>query len=303
MKVTLNTMHDGSEVVHYDTPGIPLSIQKKRLSAYTGMRADCHWHEDLEIIYLLEGEMYYHINGKRILLKSSEGIIVNSTVIHYGCDRAQQECIFLCVMFHPKILHSNTLLYDKYIGPVLDERLWASWKITPEKDSQLIHQIHTLWKISENKTDGYELKILSCLYTTWLLLLEHCRDCQDISGVSDASTLPHVQTMKKLVAYIHQHYTEDISLEDLCRHAGIGKSACCSLFKKHTAHPPIAFVNQYRLKAAADLLLTTDRSVTEIATVCGFNHHSYFTKSFRKLFACTPSGFRARYGRRSPQGL
>ena len=109
--------------------------------------------------------------------------------------------------------------------------------------------------------------------------------------------------MKKLVAYIHQHYTEDISLEDLCRHAGIGKSACCSLFKKHTAHPPIAFVIQYRLKAAADLLLTTDRSVTEIATVCGFNHHSYFTKSFRKLFACTPSGFRARYGCRSPQGL
>lgn len=288
MKFSLDKMHGGSEVVHYDIPDIPLYIQKRILSSYVGMRADCHWHEDLEMIYLLEGEMYYYVNGQKILLRKSEGIIVNSKVIHYGYDHNGQECVFLCILFRPELLHGNTPLYQNYIEPVLNEQLWEFWKLTPAKDNGIIEMIKSIWKAKENASPAYELEVIGCLYSLWPILLEHC---QNLSADNTRTTSPDVIIMKKLVAYIHQHYAENISLEDLCRYAGIGKSTCCNLFKKHTSHSPIDFVNQYRLKTAANLLITTDKSVTEIAMECGFSHHSYFTKSFHKLFGCVPSKF------------
>ena len=56
---------------------------------------------------------------------------------------------------------------------------------------------------------------------------------------------------------------------------------------------PIECVNTYRLKLSRDLLTETDKSVTEIALACGFNHLSYFSRSFFRAFGATPSEFRA----------
>lgn len=50
-------MQDASEIVHYDKPGIPLYIRFGKLSYYPNMKALCHWHEDIEFIYILTRKM------------------------------------------------------------------------------------------------------------------------------------------------------------------------------------------------------------------------------------------------------
>ncbi len=55
----IDMMPDGSEIIHYDKPGIPLYIQTGELSSYPNKRALCHWHEDIEIIRILQGSMNY----------------------------------------------------------------------------------------------------------------------------------------------------------------------------------------------------------------------------------------------------
>lgn len=62
-------MQDYSEVIPYDTIGIPIYIRSGWLSMYTNMRSRCHWHEDLEFIRIHNGNMCYWINGKTMLLK------------------------------------------------------------------------------------------------------------------------------------------------------------------------------------------------------------------------------------------
>lgn len=54
----------------------------------------------------------------------------------------------------------------------------------------------------------------------------------------------------------------------------------------------IDYLNTYRLKMAANLLRGTDRTVTEIALSCGFNHLSYFSKTFLQTYGCTPTAYR-----------
>ena len=67
--IDVDIMQDASEIVHYDIMGTPIYIRKGLLSLYPDMRALCHWHEDIELIYILKGEMNYDINGKTVLLK------------------------------------------------------------------------------------------------------------------------------------------------------------------------------------------------------------------------------------------
>ncbi len=57
---------------------------------------------------------------------------------------------------------------------------------------------------------------------------------------------------------------------------------------------PFQYLLEYRVKTAAQLLLETEESVTEIGFAVGFSDSSYFTRVFRRLIGCAPSEFRRR---------
>lgn len=61
--ITVNLMQDFSEIVPYEQETVPLYIRTTQLSAYADYSAPCHWHEDLEWIFILKGTMYYYVNG------------------------------------------------------------------------------------------------------------------------------------------------------------------------------------------------------------------------------------------------
>ena len=59
-KINVDVMQDASEIVRYDETGIPLYIQTGELSRYPDRKALCHWHDDLEFIRIVPGEMKYN---------------------------------------------------------------------------------------------------------------------------------------------------------------------------------------------------------------------------------------------------
>lgn len=115
----ITTMPDASEIISYDTAGIPLYINNTNLSNYPDRRVFAHWHEDIELIRIVKGCMYYRVNGKRVLLQENDCILVNGKQMHYGYSATQEDCNFTCVLFHPSLLTGNQMLYEKYISPVL----------------------------------------------------------------------------------------------------------------------------------------------------------------------------------------
>ena len=94
-------MPDFSEVIPYDRTGIPLYVRVAHLSSYYDMCAPCHWHDDIEWIYIINGKMRYYVNGKRITLNEGDSLMVNARQMHYGYACEQQDCYFVCILFHP----------------------------------------------------------------------------------------------------------------------------------------------------------------------------------------------------------
>ena len=94
---------------------------------------------------------------------------------------------------------------------------------------------------------------------------------------------------------------EYFSLRSSCRllrHCG-GSDRChicdryhANIFKKYLQQSPVDFLNAYRLEVSRHLLKGTSYHITQIATSCGFNHLSYFSKMFMDKYGCTPSEYR-----------
>ena len=67
---------DASENVAYNNPDFPAYVKKGQLSSYPDFRAVSHWHDDLEFILILDGQMFYDVNGQRILLQTAAAFIM-----------------------------------------------------------------------------------------------------------------------------------------------------------------------------------------------------------------------------------
>lgn len=113
-------MKDQSEVVHYTLEVLPVYISTAALSEYPNMRALCHWHEDIELIRMEQGDMNYYVNGNKVLLKENDCLMINTRQMHYGYSFYGRDCRFTCILFHPGMLGVSDGLYKKYVLPVLE---------------------------------------------------------------------------------------------------------------------------------------------------------------------------------------
>ena len=92
--------------------------------------------------------------------------------------------------------------------------------------------------------------------------------------------------------FIKTNYKEQITIKDIANHVHLSESYLFSVFKKEMGNSPIAYLNNYRLSIAANKLLNTGKTVTEIADSVGINDSVYFNKLFRKTYQLSPSKYR-----------
>lgn len=96
--------------------------------------------------------------------------------------------------------------------------------------------------------------------------------------------------------YIYFNYDKDITLEDVAFKFNISKSYFSKRFKEVTGFGYKEYLISVRLKEACDLLLNTDKTITQIAFECGFNDSNYFGDAFRKAKGVSPHKYRKNKG-------
>lgn len=98
--------------------------------------------------------------------------------------------------------------------------------------------------------------------------------------------------VRKAMAYVHEHYAEPISRQDIARHVGMDEDYLTTCFRHELGVTPIAYLNRYRVSQAKRLLVETDKSITEIALAVGFSDSGYFSRVFRRETGRSPEAFR-----------
>lgn len=110
------------------------------------------------------------------------------------------------------------------------------------------------------------------------------------------------EIMNGALTYINQHFMEDISLDDVAGFAGFSKFYFSRVFKQFAGASYTEYLTRKRMNNATDLLIRTDMPIREVAEKSGFGSLATFNRIFRRLNQCTPTQYRAIYGRTVAQG-
>lgn len=283
-----NIKSDRSERVSYDKADFPAYIRKGKLSAYPNFSAESHWHDDIELIYIISGQMRYNVNGETVLLEEQDGIFINARQLHFGYSEEKCECEFICVLLHPILLCSSQTVERKYVSPLLfnDSIPFYHLKKDISWEKNILQSVREIYKI--RKDSICELKIQREFFNIWIALCENAVSIQP----EQISRNHSLSVLKDMISFINDNYAEKISLGDIASSGKVGKTGCCSVFKRYINKTPNEYLTELRLRKAAELMKDTDMTILEICYAVGFSGASYFAETFHRFFGCTPSEYR-----------
>lgn len=102
------------------------------------------------------------------------------------------------------------------------------------------------------------------------------------------------QFMRTISTYIHDHLTDDISINQMAKDLYMSRSHLSTKFKQESGMTLSTYIQQQKIKKAKEYLKNSNRTILEISTFLGFSSQGYFQNVFKKIVGMTPKEYRAR---------
>ncbi|MBE7079132.1 MAG: helix-turn-helix domain-containing protein [Clostridiales bacterium] len=246
-----------------------------------------HWHTNLELIRVLDGELLLTLDNRATLLRAGDVAFINSETVHGATPR---ECRYDCIVFNLAFLKTGNAACDAFLDSLLSHTAFLH---EFPKDETVKQCVHAVFDEIAAADDEPPFKTIGLFHT---LLGEIRKKELFISHLPPANGQDgkKVNKLKSVLAYIRENFAKDITLEDMALIAGFSEKYFCKFFKDMTGTTPVQYLLTYRIERAARKLLGSDLSVTQIAYDCGFNDLSYFIKTFKTFKGVSPKDYRTR---------
>lgn len=284
---------NGREIKPHGTYAFPVLVSHERLSNYERRTFLWHWHAEMEWTYILDGEICYQVNDRIFHLKKGQGLLCNSNVLHMGKGENEEDCHYVSITAHPRLFRGfeNSFLDRQYVEPVIDNTAFAYVVLDGGEpwQMQVLERLCQVEKLYEERPENYEFQIYLMLMENWLAVWKNSWGNQEIQE-EHAAESRNMQRLKTIFSYLHEHYAEKITLQDVAGQVNICEAECCRLFKKYMKESLFDYLLDYRVERSKAVLLTA--SVTEAAEQSGFSSPAYYTKVFKERMGCTPKAYK-----------
>lgn len=286
----LSVRDNQSEVVKYNIPNLHIRAVSATLSMFPNKTTLWHWHSDLEFIIILKGSMTYTVNDTNYLLTEGMGIMVNSNRLHFNSSLNNNDCTYIVLLLSPSFLGVNAYIENRYVNPLLYDAGSDVIIFSPDIcwNKQALHLINDIYELCQKRPERYELQLQSQFFSLWSLLYENTIEKKGYHENQSKA----MDSMKDMIAYINEHYTEKISINEIASAGMMCRSKCFDLFKEILHQTPFEYLQNYRIQKSIQLLADESLSITDISTACGFNGASYYTEVFKKITGTTPKDYR-----------
>ena len=225
-----------------------------------------HLHDSFELIYLQDGNLEVTVGRRSFLLNNGEAILIFPNQIH---------------SIHTPH-HSVTQLWI-FQNSLVGEFYRTVKGLEPNDPVFSITDTTLLNCLAGKKTSRYRLK--AYLYEIISIFDEQCKEYVPRNGKS-TEVIGHILT------FISEHYTEPITIQDIAKEIGYDYHYLSNLLQKglHTTFRTL--LNEYRISHSKYLLLSSDRTISDIAIECGYDSICSFNRNFKEIADTTPSEYR-----------
>lgn len=251
-----------------------------------------HWHEEAEIIYVTRGSIKITVWTNTYHAKEGDIVILMPHVIHSIEQIDSIDAEYFNIVFHFSLLEKSeeNVCYDKYLKPFITYE--KSVNCYEPKGSHLNTCLTPLLlSLIENRRESYttyEYLVKSNLFLIMHYLNQNCIQTDHNEMLLQTS----YHKIKTALYHVQNSYAKNITVKEAATLCGFSESHFMKLFKELTGMSFTAYLVNYRLELSAKQLLETDQKIIDIATNCGFNNHSYFTRAFQKKYGITPAKYR-----------
>ena len=235
----------------------------------------CNWHTNIEILLVTDGEGHMQYNSDYLPLSKHDIIVINSGDLHRIYSDSGISFDYLII--------DESFCRENGINTV-ERRFDRLFKC--EDTERICRSAYERYK--DYKSDGSPINI-ALLRLSVLELLTELYSCHSSPFSSTLALERSPQDyVKKVIEYLAEHYTEDLTLEEVAGVCGITKYHLAREFKRYTGQTVITYVNILRCRRA-EVCLSEGKTVTEAAVESGFDSISYFSRTYKKLMGASPS--------------
>ena len=263
---------------------LPIKISYLNIKNYP-----THWHNSIEIIYVLKGSLQIKIDTDSFTLNEREVEIINSDESHeiQGIDDNKV-----------LIFNIDPFFFEKYYKDINNIFFYTSSNDDEEQTGPEYEELKTILSqmLCEyvQKLEDYDEEIEELLITLLYHLVNNfhylTHEKEELKEKTDQLARYH-----RISKYIYNNYNNNITLQEIAKKEFLSPHYLSHEIKYATGYSFTDLINLTRIEESIKLLLDSDMSISEISDEIGFSHVRYFNKNFKYYYNCTPLQYRKKY--------
>lgn len=252
-----------------------------------------HTHDFSELIIITGGGGDHWINGVSYPVSAGDIFLIQGNTEHFFQKRHHLE--MFNIMFDDSYVkeHLHTLRSLSGFNAFFlfeptyrrSHKFQSRLHIAPETMLPLKSELQQMLEESRDQPPGFDLILLAKALEIFVFI------SREYSLVKNPKARSLCQ-LGEVISMLEQRYKENWTIARISRIASMAPSTLLPIFKKVTGFSPIDYLLHVRLTKAAEQLLQTDASISDIASECGFADSNYFARQFRKCYNLSPRSYR-----------
>ena len=237
-----------------------------------------HDHDLYEIMFFLEGDSKFVIEGKEYFLESGDMIIVRKHEMHRVYHNSDAKYRRVVLFVEPDFFYKHNC--GNYEAQFLNSQMGLANRI--KSDHVRSCGLYDAFKRLRRYSGDHKIEnepVVEAIVTEILYLINR-------AGRFSTSD-EHDNQVVQVISYINNHYTEDIDLEALEKNFFTSKYHLCKIFRKATGLTIHDYIRRKRLSKVRELR-QAGKSITDAAMLSGFSDYSSFYRTYKKMMGCSP---------------
>lgn len=245
-----------------------------------------NWHDAMELLIVLKGEIEVSINGENYILAEDDLIIINSNVGHATLAREPNSIAM--------VIHLNPIYFSCYYNDyhLLNFTCISNPKTRNHDSFMQIRKLASeMIEVIGGNKPSERIYFESLLQQLTVTLVTHFPPIE-ITSMEMTSNKKKTAVVQKIIQYVEKNYRNKMSLEELSKVSGYHKSYISQMIKQYLGINYYEYLTRIRLREATYDLVDLEKKISDIALNHGFSDVKSFNTAFKSSFGKTPSDYR-----------
>ncbi|HZJ83524.1 MAG TPA: AraC family transcriptional regulator [Clostridia bacterium] len=251
-----------------------------------------HWHEEVEIVYMVEGDMQIGLNNETFQLQERDIFLIGRGNVHHFTPPIKPNKSIIIQLGLPFFRSLSIIMENnQFLRPLLEFSRVEDSSLQASTHNDIENQILAMIRESKEEKEGYKMALKARLFDLMVILVRQV-PMEPFPIRDKHRQVSRLKRLDKVLAYIDSNYHDNITLGDVALVANFSKYHFTRFFKEATGMTFNEYLNMVRVRKVEEYLLNVDIPITEIGYKAGFNSIQTFNRVFKRIKGCSPTEFR-----------